>query len=96
MTDKYNIDVSGLMSAFNHRKARNKQTLEYIAKQTGVSSSTLSRLSQGILNPTIKLSIFLAICNWLNVDPSFFLINSVGYNLKDNLPDGIKDRRIEG
>lgn len=67
------FDLQGFITAIKAR--RGKQGLREVAKATGVSASTLSRIENG---KEVDLTTLLAVCDWLERSPSEFLVHDVG------------------
>jgi transcriptional regulator with XRE-family HTH domain len=62
------LDIQRLATAL--RRARGDLTLRDVARVTGVSASTLSRIERH--QHRIALETFLALCDWLGVSPVSF------------------------
>src|SRR5271167_3095348 len=56
------------------KAARGKRGLRKAAEEIGCSASTLSRIENGAND--IDLYTFLAICDWLGLSPSIYIVQS--------------------
>lgn len=56
------------------KAARGKRGLHMAAEEIGCSASTLSRIERGAND--VDLYTFLAICDWLKLSPSIYIVQS--------------------
>lgn len=80
------VDIVELAYRFSMK--RGDRPLRDIAAETDVSASTLSRIERG---ETPDLPAFLAVCNWLNMPATRFLV----YGDSSSKENGLEDLLIE-
>lgn len=68
------LDQHKLGEALRDRRHQLRTNLREVAKQTGVSASTLSRVENG-KGYLLEIDTFLQICDWLDISPCAFLIS---------------------
>lgn len=75
--------ISGLVKA----KRREKEIgLRAAAQESGVSSSTLSRLERGVASSLPDAETLSKLANWLNVSVSFLLLEEQDKDSEENAP----------
>lgn len=85
-----------LADALNREKRMRMASLELVAKESGVSASTLSRISHAIGTPDLDNIVRLA--NWLGQPASRFIKNStresaaaIVYNQNESIPNIVRE-----
>jgi transcriptional regulator with XRE-family HTH domain len=54
------------------RAKRDRLTINQAAKEAGISPAAMCRIENGFIP---SLSIFIAICQWVGLDPAFFFLD---------------------